>query len=947
MGSTIRREPVVFDIPDAPDYKFLNITNFGGLSVTDNPLQADYRTASDCKNIYVDETDALSTRPRLQIKYKSSDLFSESSYEILNFYSLSDGYLVHYKVGNIYKLLKINENGQINTISGNIPQKDINFIYEKDGIIYISLGDTFYTIKDNTISILSEPYIPTTKIGSTTNTGDTIQISYEGLNLLSNKFKETLFWDGSDEIKLNSNVVEVTNNYYKSADFQEDLVNIRILNYYSDDTFLGIDCENNTMVYGYFSGDNLVIHDLEIDVDFVLDDYKASIYNKNFAVLHKQSNSVSFYTLNTDNLVVTRNGYYADTSVSTFVCRGWSNDAKALFYTIGSINDTGTGYVMGLLTNGETVPNASSGVKRQTVGYTNSDNCIQRKMIADKVDSNIAIYGEEILSPSITRTIKRVFFGKWGTENTITLNNNASSNGTEFNILKFANTKYLFFGYKDDVYYTLNVINLDNTDLSSSDIDYQIYNFPENIQDLGYNTDNTIGYFLTYINDSDISEGYYLYLINDVTDLNKYFNTYIKIKPSTGITDLLMKRNDYIIYPSFVDSITPNTTFLVFNNTSEPQIEVLYRISEDNTDWSEKRAKFLQSHLVTRFENNWWFASGNRVYHTENNDPTYISEFGYSDVGDSKEDITGFNIVDNSTLIIYKKNSIYSIQSATVEDINTYILLESKNTVGNNAIGAPIITTLTELPIHISYNGIFALNQLPDVQSSDRIATLISTGINPKWLKEDKTIIDNAITFNYLYWTYIVLKYTDLTKVYVIDNRTSNWFYWELPINCLTAYCKDNKIEFVDTDGNVMTMETEDIYTNENDTNNISYTSSAYYDLDKQIIDWYWRSQILYLGTINYSKRLVNTTFIVADTDTSDEYSLDYKFKSFRKVVSETDATTLSDTLNYVQSVTKKTVIPRFKFLQIEVANTPDDLYNNKLRLIGLSLKYVLLESML
>jgi hypothetical protein len=85
---------------------------------------------------------------------------------------------------------------------------------------------------------------------------------------------------------------------------------------------------------------------------------------------------------------------------------------------------------------------------------------------------------------------------------------------------------------------------------------------------------------------------------------------------------------------------------------------------------------------------------------------------------------------------------------------------------------------------------------------------------------------------------------------------------------------------------------------------------------------------------------------VLTDTDTQDEYALDYSFKAWRKSVSETNATTIGSNINYVQSTTKRTMIPRFNFIQINLSNTEDDLDNNKLRLVGLGLKYVLLEGL-
>ena len=83
------------------------------------------------------------------------------------------------------------------------------------------------------------------------------------------------------------------------------------------------------------------------------------------------------------------------------------------------------------------------------------------------------------------------------------------------------------------------------------------------------------------------------------------------------------------------------------------------------------------------------------------------------------------------------------------------------------------------------------------------------------------------------------------------------------------------------------------------------------------------------------------------DSDSTDDYGLNYKFKVFRKLASESDATTITNRLNYIQSVTKKTIIPRFNFLQFELSNIDEDYNNNKLRIVGLGLKYELLAGLM
>ena len=367
-------------------------------------------------------------------------------------------------------------------------------------------------------------------------------------------------------------------------------------------------------------------------------------------------------------------------------------------------------------------------------------------------------------------------------------------------------------------------------------------------------------------------------------------------------------------------------------------------------DYDKYKKLLISSRITERFDNNTWFASKNYTFHTQYNDPTYVPLSSYNDLGEDFEYITGLSIINDNVLAAYKHNRVYIITPVTVGNQETYSYTETKNVIGNDVPDAPILTTLTEMPTIVSYDGIFALNQLENVQSSDRITTLISENINPRWLKESKADIDNCKTINRLYWTYYILPHrqvgddtADYTKIYLLDNRTQQWYYWELPIYVVNAMIKDNKTHFIHEDGAVYTLETTDLI------HEFNPDVTEYYDGvggEKLIIPWNWTSQILSLSTINYSKKLVDTTFVLTDTDTQDEYGLDYSFKAWRKSVSETNATTISNNIHYVQSTTKRTMIPRFNFIQIRLSNTSEDLDNNKLRLVGLGLKYVLLEGL-
>jgi hypothetical protein len=175
----------------------------------------------------------------------------------------------------------------------------------------------------------------------------------------------------------------------------------------------------------------------------------------------------------------------------------------------------------------------------------------------------------------------------------------------------------------------------------------------------------------------------------------------------------------------------------------------------------------------------------------------------------------------------------------------------------------------------------------------------------------------------------------------VFDGRLSQWFYWEIRKNIVLAYIREGVLHLLTTDGLLLQMVTTDLL------NEYNPQITEYYDYGKVEIDWFWKSQIMSLGTINRYKQLATTSFIMTDTDAQDEFGLNYKLKVFRKYMSESGEETINARLNYIRTTTKRTYIPRFNFIQLEISNIPGALEQNKLRLIGLIFKFRILEGII
>lgn len=1048
MGTTIRREPVTTSIPAAPDYRFLNITNFGGIEKSSNPFVVESNTASDCLNVYVDEDNALSTRPRLQ--YQTSfiqDIINKfpalnltGAFDSIGVYDLHEGFLVHGVEDNLYYMFKYQNKDSIWQITGeNIPTEKCK-IFEQNDIIYVLDGEGYKNIKENIISDV-EGYIPLVTVGKNKRTetiasdgSKTISYDYggsplESLNLLSDKIKESYFWDGTWNIQDLSEKYELSSGFEKTIVYDKGLLDsssvrndiFKLIPNYSSDEFdtnkyillrhkgeqddrykikIGVlnaetesltqfipiteasvlpevksgvsaDCNSDGSIiavryetYGEDLGDvrhgGVYLYNAESKKWYDLDSGDNTIFFKNSETGHKsiavsEDGGVvvalgSTSQISYDAVLVYKYDSNAD-SYSRYVVT-FDPDAYAQLgynpYLLGvDVSEDGSS-VFGILTGMTPLEDegGDNGLRYSThLYYAKTQNITKNTVVNLNTGEKEGQY-----SLAISATIKESdgLLHEYGAYD-IAISNNGESIYITYNnraTPKFYSNIYAWVIVDDTTYKSPPHVELPVREKSIS-------NYTTNSVTSPFFTDNKL--FVVYDENINTKTGYFV-----LDGTYRFVPTLIRTPKFTkGETRQYATNDSYFFvaiesgfneYPVFVH------TQLDFNSI-EPNVTITRKIEDTQLDVSEYdslKSIITKINMFARFDNNTWFASSknNYTFHTLYNDPTYIPLSSYNDLGESFEPITGLSIVNDNVLSAYKRNRIYIITPITVGNERTYTYTETKNIIGNDVIDAPTLTILTEMPIIVSYDGVYALNQLENVQSSDRITTLISEAINPKWLKESKSDVDACLTLNRLYWTYFILphkkefngftKDTNHTKIYLLDNRTGSWFYWELPIYVISAMIKNNKTHFITEDGELFTLETTDII------NKFNKDLTEYYDNLKKpiLIPWHWTSQILSLNTINYAKRLVDTTFILTDTDMSDEYALNYKFKAFRKNKNaETTELTLTNDIEYVESITKRTMIPRFNFLQFTLSNTEDDqqLNNNKLRLVGLGLKYVLL----
>ena len=994
MGTTNRRQPVSFAIPKSPDYKFLNITNFRGLDISSNPFELASNTASDCLNVYVDETNTLTTRPRLERKITPvlKWMLEDTEHIILNVQSVSNGYLIQGKevVGDWWTtghfwFIRDNQCYKLSFSPAiNVPYTKC-LIFERDNYVYIMIGegeDSLYRFDkyvedvEGTIeATYVTPYFP---IADIINAPEDYK-KPEELNLLTDRYKQLELWDGYSEPKLNGS--PDYDELIKKIDDDSSLHDACVIGVYGDGSFWFYKPnawgEKHTSVdlYHAESYDGYYTISKGTTVNFPITIHSSSgfeYYDRYYPIsVSKSSGNVIWY----DSVA---KKYYKMTPqlVKTQIC-GKTTDVAMSLHVTDSEN-----YVV--------VTTESSSIK--ILNFDGEDNTDYVKSLIKPLDSDatftirdyventtgttayvVAYKSKSVYGSTIVVKIHGATVTELGSiPNAVAIKNYLPEHPNDWSELEYRDD---FWG---DAYENRNVTNGCVT-MTSPNGKY----FAALLHVDRYNVENGVWIVVVYNENGLLCRTYtsHKYVQNVVVGDEGY--VYVT-RASTGISEMVFLNREtleedwvFLEYTSTKDTELNNSIFykpgkyMIFERQPKDTVDV-YQWDKENkflsciayleeTDdrydvWKTRHDKLFNAKITTRFDNNLWMASGNSYYRSDSKDASYFSMTECNELGDSTEEITGFNIANDSTLLAYKKDRVYLIQPFTSsKDTIEYTITESKNTVGNTAVGAPIVTTLTEVPIQINNDGVYGLTQVSNVSATERIADLISGPINERWLDIPEQYIANAITLNRLYWTYIIIPRRDknLTSIYLLDNRTTSWYYWELPILTLGAFTKDDHAEFVDANGVIYYLTSTDIENKAFDTQLVT----DYYDVDHRLIPWYWQSQILPLGTMNYSKRLVNTTFILTDTDAKDGYGLNYSFKVFRKLASSTPETEISGDLNLVRSYTHKTTISKFGFLQIKLSHiekrdnigniTEDSYRNNKLRLVGLGLKYVLLEGLI
>lgn len=196
--------PVRSKIPSSPEQEMYNILEFGGINCAENPFAVSSGSAAELKNLYINDEGTLATRPRLN--WEETLTLTPSTGKVLTVLKVKDDYYIYavMTVDNEFRMYERNgdEFNDIGFIDDD-PTGDITsendfslYINSEDVVIFICKSGMYWldTHNFNNVQNSDKAYIPTTKQGVRLN-DPTTYVDYESPNLLTNKYKESYFFD--------------------------------------------------------------------------------------------------------------------------------------------------------------------------------------------------------------------------------------------------------------------------------------------------------------------------------------------------------------------------------------------------------------------------------------------------------------------------------------------------------------------------------------------------------------------------------------------------------------------------------------------------------------------------------------------------------------------------------------------------------------------------------
>lgn len=322
-------------------------------------------------------------------------------------------------------------------------------------------------------------------------------------------------------------------------------------------------------------------------------------------------------------------------------------------------------------------------------------------------------------------------------------------------------------------------------------------------------------------------------------------------------------------------------------------------------------------------------ASDGTVKRTANDFKWYIPEISKQDFD---FEITNLHVISNTDVAIFFEHSVSYVSWDS--SVSAYRYYKSKLQTGCKQ-GCDVITSYDgKYVIFASERGLVAMTYQEFTATTEQALTYLSDPIHAIF---ERYLAKNIKLFKYSYWIFVYKQ--DSKEFYLLDIRNNSW--WPLTsLNGITKIVMQNDKPFFLMNRRMF---------------NFSKNETDYYDYDDTAhkIEWFVKSQKLYLNAVNYYKHIVNMTFVsVHDKELLQNANynvdaLDFKLQvtNYRKTVNgnignDDEYTTVNYTVESARTYVQRLNYSKVNEFQYMLSSNEQNAINIPLSLSGITVKY-------
>lgn len=978
---TINRVPFTVNEPDV-EYKFFNHYNWKGLNTNKNYFDIDQETFEDCQDVYMDENGVLKSRPTLKV------MTSEGLADIQDMWTF--GNIRVYKTGN---KLVIVDNGNYE-----VPDVDDDvklIMFDNKLLIFTPTSMRYYF--NGTISSMEDlVYIPETTIYS----NGIRTKERESKNILTKSETTTYLYENVDKINnvnINDRVVDITINTdtYTNIKFVTGLENVLFSKKYklTDDNYspldyLGEGIEGIPMIsVEEYNGQSITllssidgnIHRLYYSVDNLL--FKelpdpGEIYNLPYLAKHEalavvikedglycisllEGNENLYYpkwtkfyeftsnipkfnaqneTNKTCSLVInditnflfTYYDYVNKWTVVNYMINNVSGD----YYIFDSDIKYGSEYLADMLNR----PWALQFVSNNSYDFI----FIVGKFITKvtHTNSNREYYNTVNFTLALSPTMRRDLF-------TANVTFSGTSLGASHDTSDYIAANYSKLYYKNNC---ISIPELDTITLTDGSVNYNV-SYKTIADYLLYERNNEVRgiynlYNHTYYPDEYNSDK--LYRETTTKSLATYSTDEYQFVVGTG-KSLLSNLKYYIetdydsnnqitnkfyytvnlnteIYPVHSDTYITATSL----KTSENKYILHTDLSNDTVIIKDITKDSLNdvhfSNLV--FLNQLYTSIGNSLYisttkyDSDGNAMLYFTEDNKHTFNNT---INNLHPISTSQVAVFFDNEIWYTDIESINETYVYTINKSKLSVGCKAKSDIVTTFDGKYVIFPSQRGLVAMGYQDFVASTEQTLTYLSDTILDRFNKFSKEYTKLHL---YKHWLYCY----NNNAVYLFDFRNSSWWYFNIK----------NIDKIVTNDDELLILAAGHLHEFITDAEEYydDYYDPTYKAIHQKDVEWFVLSQKLHLGTLNYTKHIINITLNALDSTINGPMSMRLKVTNYRVNAIESENETLQYEIDVLRTYVKR--LNYFKVNQFQYKLSYDDVESMPipLSLDNITIKY-------